>query len=322
MKIKKVFLTIACLFSLVLLLILSVNAEGYPEKNVTMVVTWSAGGSTDVMARVISEELQKVLGERFLVENREGAGGEIGWVHLANTKPDGYTIGNMNMPYFVTKYIQREECQFRLDDFTPIANIVRDPGALAVRADSDFENLEDFMNYAKENPHVLTVTYEGVGSSDWMVMKSLETDAGIKLTLVNFEGDAPARAALLGGHVTACSGNISEFYPFVEAGKMRVLGVMSKERLPAFPDVPTFKENGFDILSSTSRGIIAPKGFPEESRKILIDALKEIMKNPEFLKKMDDMKMALDFVSGDEYGEDMKKTEEFIQKVWDTNPWM
>ena len=287
-----------------------------------MIVTWSAGGSTDVMARVIAEELQEVLGVKFLVENREGAGGEIGWVHLANTKPDGYTIGNMNMPYFVTKYIQREECQFRLDDFTSIANIVRDPGALAVRADSDFKNLEEFMNYAKENPYVLTVTYEGVGSSDWMVMKSLEGDAGISLTLVNFEGDAPARAALLGGHVTACSGNISEFYPFIEAGKMRVLGIMSKERLPAFPDIPTFRENGFDILSSTSRGFIAPKGFPEEYRKVLIEALEEIMKKPEFIKKMDDIKMALDFVSGDEYGEDMKRTEDFIKKVWEKNPWM
>ena len=322
MKIKKIFLILVCFFCILLLLNLCVNAESYPEKNVKMIVTWSAGGSTDVMARVIAEELQEVLGVKFLVENREGAGGEIGWVHLANTKPDGYTIGNMNMPYFVTKYIQREECQFRLDDFTSIANIVRDPGALAVRADSDFKNLEEFMNYAKENPYVLTVTYEGVGSSDWMVMKSLEGDAGISLTLVNFEGDAPARAALLGGHVTACSGNISEFYPFIEAGKMRVLGIMSKERLPAFPDIPTFRENGFDILSSTSRGFIAPKGFPEEYRKVLIEALEEIMKKPEFIKKMDDIKMALDFVSGDEYGEDMKRTEDFIKKVWEKNPWM
>lgn len=322
MKIKKSFLILVCFFCILLLLNLCVNAESYPEKNVKMIVTWSAGGSTDVMARVIAEELQEVLGVKFLVENREGAGGEIGWVHLANTKPDGYTIGNMNMPYFVTKYIQREECQFRLDDFTSIANIVRDPGALAVRADSDFKNLEEFMNYAKENPYVLTVTYEGVGSSDWMVMKSLEGDAGISLTLVNFEGDAPARAALLGGHVTACSGNISEFYPFIEAGKMRVLGIMSKERLPAFPDIPTFRENGFDILSSTSRGFIAPKGFPEEYRKVLIEALEEIMKKPEFIKKMDDIKMALDFVSGDEYGEDMKRTEDFIKKVWEKNPWM
>ena len=322
MKIKKSFLILVCFFCILLLLNLCVNAESYPEKNVKMIVTWSAGGSTDVMARVIAEELQEVLGVKFLVENREGAGGEIGWVHLANTKPDGYTIGNMNMQYFVTKYIQREECQYRLDYFTPIANIVRDPGALAVRADSDFKNLEEFMNYAKENPYVLTVTYEGVGSSDWMVMKSLEGDAGISLTLVNFEGDAPARAALLGGHVTACSGNISEFYPFIEAGKMRVLGIMSKERLPAFPDIPTFRENGFDILSSTSRGFIAPKGFPEEYRKVLIEALEEIMKKPEFIKKMDDIKMALDFVSGDEYGEDMKRTEDFIKKVWEKNPWM
>ncbi len=321
---KKSFLKFVPLLCLLIFfnLFFSAIASNYPEKDVKIVITWDAGGSTDVMGRIVAEELGNLFGVKFFVENRPGAGGEIGWVYLSNAKPDGYTIGNINIPYFINTYVQRDECSYRLSDFVPIANLVSDPAILAVKGDSSFETLGDFINYAKENPQVLTVSSEGVGSSDWLVMTKLEELAGIELNLINFEGDAPARTALLGGHISAYSGNLSEVSAFIETGQMRVLGLMSEDRSFLFPLIPTFKENGFDIVSETSRGFIAPKGFPDEYRQILVDALEEIVKRPDFIQRMEELGVPMHFISGSQFEKSLEKTERLIKEAWDKEPWL
>lgn len=306
-------------FSLVILVILitcsvyfNIYASNYPEKNVEIIVTFSAGGSTDVMMRVMAAELEKRLGKRFLIVNIPGAGGEIGWTTVYTAKADGYTICNLNTPSILTKYITRPTCKFVLEDFTPIANIVTDPGVLTVSINSPFKTLEEYINYAKANPDVLTCAHEGIWGDDYIALKAIEIEAGIKLTEVQFDGDAPARVALLGGHIASRCGNASEAAPMVEAGKVRVLAVMSEERLPSMPDVPTFKEEGYNIISSSSRGIGAPKDIPEEARNILVNTVREIVNSPEFIQKMKELQMNLNFIGGEEYYKFLKSMEKNI----------
>jgi len=322
MCLKKNVLILACFLCLALLLPLSGIASSYPEKPVTIIIGYSAGGSTDVMARIVASEIENILGQKFLVINKPGAGSEIGYTFTAQTKPDGYTIGNCNIPGFVTTYIQRPECKFRLKDFSPIANIITDPGILVVRSDSEFKTFEDYVNYAKENPGIVTASFEGLGTDGFIALRETEIKAGIELNSVQFAGDAPARAALLGGHISSCFLNVSEAYPMIKAGTARALAVMTEKRITALPDVPTYKELGYDIVGGSSRGFVGPKGFPEEYRTILIDALKEIVEKPEFINRMDELKMPINFVSGDEYYKLIKDTEEAIRNLWETEPWM
>lgn len=312
LKNLKTFLLVVLVILVTCSIYSNIYASNYPEKNVEIIVTFSAGGSTDTMMRVIAVELEERLGKRFLIVNRPGAGGEIGWTTVYAAKPDGYTISNINIPSILTKYITRPTCKFVLEDFTPIANIVTDPGVLTVSSNSPFKTLEEYINYAKENPDVLTCSHEGIWGDDYIALKAIEREAGIKLTGVQFDGDAPARAALLGGHIASRCGNASEAAPMVEAGKVRVLAVMSEERLPSMPDVPTFKEEGYNIVSSSSRGIGAPKGIPEEVRNILIDTLREIVNDHEFIQKMKELKMNLNFIAGEEYYKFLKSMEKNI----------
>jgi len=312
LKKLKTFLLVILVILITCSVYFNIHASNYPEKNVEITVTFSAGGSTDTMMRVIAVELEKRLDKRFLIVNKPGAGGEIGWTTIYAAKADGYTICNMNTPSILTKYITRPTCKFVLEDFTPIANIVTDPGVLTVSINSPFKTLEEYINYAKENPGALTCSHEGIWGDDHIALKAIEREAGVKLTEVQFDGDAPARVALLGGHIASRCGNASEAAPMVEAGKVRVLAVMSEERLPSMPDVPTFIEEGYNIVSSSSRGIGAPKGIPEEARNILIDTLREIVNDPEFLQKMKELKMNLNFIAGEEYYKFLKSMEENI----------
>lgn len=312
LKKLKTFLLVILVILITCSLYFNIYASNYPEKNVEITVTFSAGGSTDTMMRVIAVELEKRLGKRFLIVNKPGAGGEIGWTAVYAAKADGYTISNMNTPSILTKYITRPTCKFVLEDFTPIANIVTDPGVLTVSSNSPFKTLEEYINYAKENPGALTISHEGIWGDDYIALKAIEREAGVKLTEVQFDGDAPARVALLGGHIASRCGNASEAAPMVEAGKVRVLAIMSEERLPSMPDVPTFIEEGYNIVSSSSRGIGAPKGIPEEARNVLIDTLREIVNDPEFIQKMEELKMNLNFIAGEEYYKFLKSMEKDI----------
>jgi len=312
LKKLKTFLLVTLVILITCSVYFNIYASTYPEKNVEIIVTFSAGGSTDTMMRVIAVELEKRLGKRFIIVNKPGAGGEIGWTAVYTAKADGYTICNMNTPSILTKYITRPTCKFVLEDFTPIANIVTDPGVLTVSSNSSFKTLEEYISYAKENPGALTCSHEGIWGDDYIALKAIEREADVKLTEVQFDGDAPARVALLGGHIASRCGNASEAAPMVEAGKVRVLAVMSEERLPSIPDVPTFKEEGYNIVSSSSRGIGAPKGISEEARNVLIDTLGEIVNDPEFIQKMKELKMNLNFITGEDYYKFLKSMEKNI----------
>ncbi len=295
----------------------------YPEKPVKMIVAFGAGGSTDTMARIFAQYLGEELGQRFVVENRPGAGGEIGWISLANAAPDGYTIGLINAPAIEVYPITRPETiGYSLDDFRPLINVVTDPGVLAVAADSPYQTLDDLVAAAKENPGEITVSHEGVGGDDHLAALTFADEAGIELNFVSFSGNAEATAALLGGHIDAFEGNMSEVAAQVNDGAVRALAVWSDDRMPQIPDVPTGIEQGYDVISAASRGIAVPAGTPDEIYQTLLDASQEVVQNPEFLKELGNLNMPVTPIVGEDFEAFLDNSYESLKKVWEKDPWL
>lgn len=295
--------------------------DQYPNKRVEVIVPWSAGGSTDVMVRMLNRHLEDELGVEFLTINRSGAGGEIGWTELSMADPDGYTMGAINIPNFTAKYIEKESTKFDLSTIEPIANIVTDPGVLVVSADSEIKTLEDFKEYAQENNGNVTISHEGVGGDDYIATRKIEREMNIELNRIQYDGNAPARAALLGGHVDVNAINASEAIPYQKSGDLRILAIMADERLSSIPDVSTFEEKGYDIINNSSRGIIAPAGTPQEKIKIITEALRKVVQKEEFLEKAKEANFNIDFIASKEYNQFLNRTEKEMQELWDEDPW-
>ncbi|MGI6037757.1 MAG: tripartite tricarboxylate transporter substrate binding protein [Limnochordia bacterium] len=310
-----VILTIVLLFSVVAL-----GAANWPSKPITMQVAWSAGGGSDITARLLMPYVEEIIGGSIIVVNRPGAGGEIGFTELAKAAPDGYYFGWTNTPNSVAFPIARET-NYQIEDFAPVANVIYDPGVLVVRTDSPYQTLEDFIADARQKPNTLTVGNSGTGGDDYIAVATLENMTGISVNQVPFEGAAPNITAVLGGHVSAGAINASEVKPYVESGQMRVLGLMDTERCHLIPDVPTFRELGYDVVSGSARGFSAPAGTPREIVEKMAAAVEQAMQNPDFLKKAEEAFLLLKFMGPDEYQAYLFEVRDTIQALYDQNPW-
>lgn len=294
----------------------------YPERPITMIVAYSPGGGTDVLARSFVPFVEKYLGNdaSFTVINKPGAGGEVGFTAVAQSQPDGYTIGFLNLPNLLAIPIERK-ARYSMDSFTPLANMVDDPGAINVHVDSPFKTLGDLVAFAKENPGSVTIGTSGVGGDDHLAILSFARQADIKVTHVPFPGAAPNRTALLGRHITAGAFNISEAIQYANEGKIRILGTMAGERWDQASDVPTFKEQGYDVVMGSQRGIGAPAGFPEEATKKLSEAIGKAVNDPEFQAKAKKIYLPLRFMPADEYAAFMKEKDAQFKALWKEQPW-
>lgn len=295
----------------------------FPEKPVKMIVAFGAGGSTDLMARIFAKYMGEELGQRFVVENRTGAGGEIGWVTLANSPADGYTIGLINSPVIEAYPITRADTiGYQMDQFRPLINVVTDPGVLAVAVDSPYETLADFVAAAKANPNTITVSHEGVGGDDHLAALNLTSQAEIEVNFVAFDGNAEATAALLGGHIDAFEGNMSEAAAQISEGKVRALAVWSSERMVQIPDIPTGTEQGYDVISAASRGIAVPAGIPEDAYETLLAAAQSVVANESFLAELAELNMPVVPIVGDDFVAYINNSHETLKAMWDANPWL
>jgi tripartite-type tricarboxylate transporter receptor subunit TctC len=245
----------------------------YPERNITLIVPYGAGGGTDVTARMLARDLEAELGKPVTVENRAGGGGWVGWGALAQAKPDGYTIGYLNVPSIYAGYLDRQYKRTEtLESFTPLMNHVLDYNVWAVKADSPFKSIKDVIEAAKKTPDGITVSAFGAGSDDHLAALSMQAETGIKLIIVHHKSTAEAKTAALGGHIQVLGANISEVAAEAKAETIRVLGVMAPERSRFLPNVATFKEQGFNQVWSVSRGIAAPAGLPGDVQAKLTHA--------------------------------------------------
>lgn len=288
----------------------------YPNRSITLMIAYAAGGGTDVGARILTPYVEKILGQPIVIVNKPGGGGWVCWSELASAKPDGYTIGYINTPNFMTGYLDPSlKNPHKLQDFVPIANHVLDPGAIAVRKDSPFKDVKDIIEAAKKNPGKITVTSTGVGSDDHLAAIQIERITGAKFNVIHSKGFAENLTAVMGGHVDVLFGNLGEVLGPSRAGDIRVLALMDNERAKDLPDVPTLKELGINVISYSARGIAAPKGTPKEIIDILAKAFKEGIENPEHIKKMAEVGLPVKYMGPEEYQKFLEEDEKKVKEI-------
>ncbi|WP_395715142.1 tripartite tricarboxylate transporter substrate binding protein [Reyranella sp.] len=278
-------------------------AQNYPRRNIQLIVAFPAGGSTDVGARILAAAAEKALGQTITVVNKAGAGGQIGFTEFARARPDGYTLGFLNLPGVNTIVLDPErKAAFTMDSFIPVVNQVLDPGLIWVKADSPYKTLADLIEGARKQPGKLSACTTGILSDDHLAILMMQEAAKVEFRIVHFDGGAQQLAGVMGGHVDVAFDNVGGVAKRIQSGELRGLAVTDNERSKFVPDVPTTKELGFGtVISSSTRGVGAPKGTPPEVLKVIEAAFVKAVEDPEQVKKMNDVGLALKPMVGAEY---------------------
>src|SRR5687767_1883601 len=288
------------LLSLLLAIALPVNAQDpYPAKPITMVVPVPPGGVADIVGRPLASQMEKALKQPVVVVNRTGAGGAVGMASVAKAAPDGYTIlmGLSSISIFpVSDRINGKTPSYEMKDFAPIALITADPTVLVVSADSPWKNLKEFVESAKAYPGKINYSSSGVYGTLHVAMEIFANAAGVKLFHVPYQGGGPALTALLGGQVHALASGPAPAVGQIKAGKMRALASWSPERLPLMPDVPTFKELGYDAEFYIWSGVFAPAAVPTPVLDRLRAAVREAANSPDFKGAMEKVQTPVNYM--------------------------
>ena len=295
----------------------------YPEQPIKLLIAYAPGGGTDIIARLAAQYLQKHLGNNasFAVINRPGAGGGLGFAELAAAKPDGYTIGFINTPPVLTIPIERK-ANFHWQNYDLLGNLVDDPGNFSVHADTPIKSLAELVAHAKANPGAVTYGTTGIGSDDHLAALIFERAAGVKLTHVPFKGAADVHNAVAGKQIMVAAMNIGEALQYQKGGTpLRHLGQMSEKRSSLAPTLPTFNEQGFNVIMASLRGLAAPKGLPSAVREQLAAAVQKTAADPEFQSKAAGYFAPLRYLAPAEYAEEIRQSEAEFKKLWQTMPW-
>jgi tripartite-type tricarboxylate transporter receptor subunit TctC len=270
----------------------------YPEKPVTLICVWGAGGANDLIAREIAETMKKYFPKPLAVVNRPGGAGTIGTAEIATARPDGYTIGTTTMSAIAIKPHQMKLPYKTPDDYMPIALVGTQADVLSVLIDGPFKTLKDFIEYAKGNPGKLRVATAGVGHFTDVILEMLRLKAKIDVVDVPTKSGSEQIAMQLGRHVEGNITTVLEALPYIQGGKLRSLALADEKRSPLLPDVPTFRELGYDITLITYTVLIGPKGLPSEVVSKLHEAYKKVSKDPSFIKFMDSQGVTVVYEEG------------------------
>ena len=279
-------------------------AQDYPSKPITMVVPFPPGGVADIVGRPLASVMQKSLKEPVVVINRTGAGGAVGMAAVAKSAPDGYTIlmGLSSISIFpVSDRINGKEPPYEMRDFAPIALVTADPTVLVVRADGPYKTLKDFVAAAKARPGKINYSSSGVYGTLHVAMEIFANAAGIHLFHVPYQGGGPAVTALLSGQVEASAQGPAAVIGHIKAGKMRALASWGTERLKLLPDIPTFKEQGYDAEFYIWSGVFAPAATPAPVIAKLREAVHEAANSAEFRGAMEKLQTPVSYLDAPEF---------------------
>ncbi|MGV2103820.1 tripartite tricarboxylate transporter substrate binding protein [Rhizobium sp. 21-4511-3d] len=290
------------------------HAEWPADRPIELIVAFAPGGGTDVMHRALAPYVEKELGAKITILNRPGASGEIAYTALTQAKADGYTLSSLNTPGYLTMQMDRK-VRFDTKKLCPLARIVEDPGAFIVQANSPFNSLKDLVEYAKANPGAVTIGTTGLGTDEHLALLQLEKAAGIKLTPVTFNGANEARTALLGGHIMATGINVGEYAGGEKSG-FKMLGQFAEQRSTILPDLPTAKEQGYDVLMSSERGLAIGCDVPAEIRTKLSDAVRKALEQPEFLAQAKQQSLPISYKSSDDWNKELPVRAERLNAIW------
>ncbi len=289
--------------------VLGIAQDAYPTKPITMIVPFPPGGVADIVGRPLAATMEKTLRQPVVIVNRTGAGGAVGMAAAAKAAPDGYTIlmGLSSISIFpVSDRIMGKTPPYELKDFAPIALVTADPTVLVVRADGRFKTLKDFVEYAKANPGKINYSSSGVYGTLHVAMEIFAHAAGIQLFHVPYQGGGPAVTALLGAQVEASAQGPAAAIGQIRGGKMRALASWGTERLKLLPDIPTFKELGYDAEFYIWSGVFAPAATPAPVLGRLREAVREAAMSADFRSAMEKVSTPVSYLDAPEF-----------QKYWD-----
>jgi tripartite-type tricarboxylate transporter receptor subunit TctC len=289
----------------------------YPERPLTLIVPWGAGGGTDATARIVASLLEKELGQPINVVNRTGGSGVVGHSAIAEAEPDGYTLGMATVEINMMHWQGLTELTW--EDYTPLALVNEDPAAVTVRADSEWNDLNALIEDVKANPGQHKASGTGQGGIWHLAIAGLLSELGIDPAAVPWvpsEGAAPGLQDLVAGGVDIVPASIPEARALLEAGRVKSLAVMSSERNPAFPDVPTTQETvGVAWNIGAWRGIVGPKGLPQEVVDALVPALEKVYNSPEYEEFMSGRGFGMRWAAGEEFATFMRESNERLGNV-------
>jgi tripartite-type tricarboxylate transporter receptor subunit TctC len=284
--------------------------EKFPSQPIKLIVPWTAGGATDAIARALAQTGQKHLGVPVVVENKPGGTGAVGLGETATAKADGYTLAILPVELGFLK--DQGIYPFDFSNFTRSMNLNTDPAALTVKADAPWNNLGEFLDYARANPGMINIGHSGTGMIWHLCAAALASNTNTTYTYVPFDGAADAIASVLGNNIQAVTVSGAEVSAQVRAGTMKVLAVFDEKRLDFFPDVPTAREQGVDVVISTFRGLGGPAGIPDERVKILHDGFKAMMDEPGFSNLLGNLGVGIDYRNPQDY---FKQTEDAVKTL-------
>jgi tripartite-type tricarboxylate transporter receptor subunit TctC len=280
----------------------ALRAQGrFPDRPVRLICPWAAGGTTDIQMRALAEQAARRLGQPVIVENRAGAGGVLGAQQLLNERPDGLVLSQMPISVFRHPQMAQRALFNPLEDFTWVIHVTGYLFGIVVRADAPWQTLGQFLDFAKANPGRVNYGTPGVGTSLHITMEQIAlARGGIDWTHVPFRGWAENAQALLGGQIQA-SADSSGWSDLVQSGQMRLLATWGAERAKRFPNVPTLRESGIDIVSISPYGLAGPKGMSADVVRVLHDAFREALFDPAHVAILDRFDMQPMYLGPDDY---------------------
>ena len=281
---------------------------GYPSKTITMIVPTAAGGTTDISARMLALPLGPALGQSVIVDNKGGGNGNIAASAVKRAEADGYTILMQYSGYHViTPLVSKTAQQWEQKDLQPVANVISAPQIIVVRAGLPVKTLPELVAYAKANPGKLNYASSGNGSLQHVTGAMLEQQGGVQMVHVPYKGTGPALQDLLGGQVDLTFGTAPPFMPHIQAGKLRVLAVTGKTRLPSLPDVPTTAEAGYPNVDATSWfAVFAPAATPKPVVDKLTAEIAKVVNTPAFKQKAEEQGASADYQTPQQLGDKVK----------------
>lgn len=292
-------------------------ASDWPQRPVTLIVPWAAGGSTDILARALSEGLTKSLGQPVIVENRSGASGNIGTAYVARAKPDGYTLlvgsmstHTMNQALYTTMPFDG------VKDFTPIAELALVTNTMVVHPSVPADNVSEFVEYLKDNPNTVTYASAGQGSTNHLSAAMFEKATGIEMVHIPYRGGAPAVLDTVAGRTQVFFSAGTQTLPHVQTGALKLLAVTESERSPLLPDVPTVAETlpGYEL--AVWYGAFGPAGMPADLTERLNREINQILKQPELVQRMADMGVLLSETTPEEFAQTLEQdAEKYTQLI-------
>ncbi|PZU83102.1 MAG: hypothetical protein DI527_24385 [Chelatococcus sp.] len=268
--------------------------DKYPSKPITMIVPFAAGGSSDVIARLVGDEMGRVLGQRIVMENMGGAGGATALSRAARAEPDGYTIVIGNSGTNAASYTIYPDLKYTHADFAPIGLVAKTSPMIALRLDFPAKDLQEFVAYAKDNPGKVSLGHAGVGSSNYLICRNFVKAAGVDVALVSYRGAGPALNDLMGGQIDGVCDAATSLSGAVEGKKVKALAVATPNRLASLPDVPTSREAGLPAFEAQGwNAIFVPKNTPQPVVDKLNEALRTALSSQNLQSRFKDLSSVL-----------------------------